>query len=68
VDKEPTLYTTPEAAAQLGISPNHMRNMIRTGVALPSKQIGGTWMFTTAEIERLRHRPKRSKAVSNERT
>ncbi len=52
------LYTTPEAAAQLGISDSHMRTLIRLGKAQPKQQIGGTWMFTFDEIERIRHRPK----------
>ena len=55
---EDRLYTTQEAASQLGVSDSHMRNMIRTGKAQPVKQIGGTWMFSAAEIERLRHRKK----------
>jgi hypothetical protein len=52
------LYTTPEAATQLGISDSHMRTLIRLGKAQPKQQIGGTWMFTLDEIERLRIRPK----------
>ena len=59
--EEQQLYTTPEAATQLGVSDSHMRNMIRTGKATPKQQIGGTWMFTLEEIERVRQRPKRSK-------
>lgn len=55
---EERLYTTPEAATQLGVSHSHMRNMIRTGIATPAKQIGGTWLFSLDEIERLRHRKR----------
>ncbi len=56
--EEKLLYTTPEAATQLGISDSHMRNMIRTGKAHPTKQVGGTWLFTLEEIERVRHRKR----------
>ncbi len=49
-------YTTPQAAKVIGISANHMRNLIRTGKAMPIKQIGGTWLFTLEEIERVRNR------------
>ncbi len=52
------MYTTQEAAQQLGVSDNHLRNLIRTGKAIPKTQIGGTWMFTSDEIERLRHRKR----------
>lgn len=55
------LYTTQETADQLGMSDSNLRNLIRTGKAQPKQQIGGTWMFTLDEIERLRTRPKRSK-------
>lgn len=55
---EQQLYTTPEAATQLGVSNSHMRNMVRTGIAQPKKQVGGTWLFTFEEIERLRGRKK----------
>ncbi len=52
------LYTTQEAAKQIGISDRHMRTLIGQGKATPKEQIGGTWMFTVEEIERVRHRPK----------
>jgi len=53
------LYTTPQAAEALGISANHMRNLIVNGKAIPCQQIGGTWLFTSEEIERVRARPRR---------
>jgi excisionase family DNA binding protein len=56
--EEKQLYTTPEAASQLGVSDSHLRNMIRTGKAQPDKQVGGTWLFTLEEIERLRQRKR----------
>jgi excisionase family DNA binding protein len=52
------LYTTQEVANQLGVSDSRIRNMIAAKQAQPLKQIGGTWMFTQSEIERLRTRPK----------
>ncbi len=58
MERGKTLYTTPQAAVALGISANHMRNLIVTGKAIPYQQIGGTWLFTTEEIERVRARPR----------
>jgi len=55
---EERLYTTPEAAQALGVSDSHMRNMIRTGIAQPKQMLGHNWLFTAAEIERLRHRKR----------
>ena len=52
------LYTTQEAAKQIGISDRHLRTLILQGRAQPAQQIGGTWMFSVDEIERVRHRPK----------
>ena len=52
------LRTTQEAAQELGITAGHLRTMIVLGKAHPTEQIGGTWMFSDAEIERLRHRKK----------
>lgn len=55
---EDRLYTTPEVAKELGVTDGYIRRMIVEGKAQPSKQIGGTWLFTVEEIERLRNRPK----------
>ncbi len=52
------LYTTQQAAQQLGLSDSHMRNMIRTGIAHPKQRIGNSWVFTLEEIERLRSRSR----------
>ena len=52
------LYSTPEAAKELGISPGHMRTMIVTGIAHPKQRIGRNWLFTAEEIERLRTRKR----------
>ncbi len=58
MESKKALYTTPQAAEALGISASYMRNMIMTGKAIPDQQIGGTWLFTAEEIERLRARPR----------
>ncbi len=52
------LYTTPEAAIEIGISSDHLRNLISKGQAKPDQRIGNSWVFTFEEIERLRNRPK----------
>jgi len=53
-----TLFTTQEVAAELSISDARVRRMIATGQAHPSHQVGGTWVFTKDELDRLRSRPK----------
>jgi len=53
------LYTTQQAAAQLGMSDSNLRNLIRWGKATPKERIGNSWVFTLEEIERIRNRPKR---------
>ena len=61
------LYSTPEAAKALGVTPGHMRTMIVTGKAHPKQRIGHNWLFTAEEIERLRTRkrsPGRTKKQS----
>lgn len=52
------LYTTQEVAEALGLSDAYIRQLIAAGKAQPSQQLGGTWLFTLEEIERLRNRPK----------
>lgn len=52
------MYTTQEAAELLGISDSRLRNLIREGKAQPKQQFAGAWVFTLAEIERIRSRPK----------
>lgn len=55
---EDRLYTTQEVAKELSVSDAHIRRMIGQGKAHPKQQIGGTWLFTAEEIERLRHRKR----------
>ena len=55
---EDRLYTTQEVAKELGVSDAHVRRMIGQGKAHPLRQMGGTWFFAKAEIERLRTRKR----------
>ncbi len=55
---EDRLYTTQEVAKGLSVTDSYIRNLIVQGKAHPKQQIGGTWLFTLEEIERLRTRPK----------
>jgi predicted site-specific integrase-resolvase len=50
------LYTTPQAASMIGVSSSRLRQLIVAGTAKPADQIGGTWLFTLDEIEKLRTR------------
>jgi predicted site-specific integrase-resolvase len=58
MSEEKKMFTTPQVAQMIGLSESRLRNMIREGKAAPTTQIGGTWLFTLDEIERLRNRPK----------
>jgi hypothetical protein len=58
MEGEQKLYTSGEVAKELGISHGHIRTMIVTGIAHPTKKIGHIWVFTAEEIERLRTRQK----------
>ena len=51
------MYTTIEASEALGISRSRLLNLIREGIAQPTR-LGNMWIFTLGEIERLRSRPK----------
>lgn len=55
---EDRLYTTQEVAQELGVSDGYIRKLIMQGKAQPKQQVGGTWLFTVEEIDRLRNRPK----------
>ena len=52
------LYTTQEAAKELGITEGYMRTLIVTGKAHPDQRLGHIWVFTLEEIERLRTRKR----------
>lgn len=55
---EDDLYTTQQVASFLGVSDVRVRQMIAKGQAIPKTRIGNSYVFTKAEIERLRTRPK----------
>lgn len=48
------LYTTQEVAEAMNVSDAYIRQMIAAGKAQPKEQIGGTWLFTREELDRLR--------------
>lgn len=56
---EDRLYTTQEVAKELSVTDSYIRNLIVQGKAHPKQQIGGTWLFTLEEIERLRSTRRR---------
>lgn len=58
---EGRLYTTQEVAKELSVSDAYIRKLILQGKAHPKQQVGGTWLFTQDEVDRLRNRPKRAK-------
>ncbi len=62
--EQPKLYTTQEAADEIGISDSRLRGLIMQGEAHPVQQIGGTWIFSWEEIERLRNRPRRRRKTN----
>lgn len=55
---EDELFTTQQVASSLGVSDAYVRQMIARGQAIPKARIGNSYVFTKAEIERLRTRPK----------
>lgn len=55
------MFTTQQASQLIGISDSRLRNLIRVGQAVPAEQIGGTWLFTLDEINRLKVRPGQRK-------
>jgi excisionase family DNA binding protein len=58
---ENRLYTTQEAAKELGLDDSYLRRLLKKGKAQAKQQIGGTWVFSAEEIERLRNRPGKGK-------
>ena len=59
MSQERELLTTQQAASELGITDRRLRQLVEEGKAQPATQIGGTWMFSRDEIERLRSRPRK---------
>ncbi len=62
------LYTTQEAAALIGVTDSRLRQLILKGKATPAQKVGGTWIFTIEEIERLQTRPKAGRPKRQEMT
>ena len=58
---EQKLYTTQEVAQELSVSDAYIRQLIGRGQAYPVQRIGNSWVFTQAELERLRTRPRAGK-------
>jgi hypothetical protein len=61
------LYTTQQAADMLDITDGRLRQLIKAGKVKPDQKIGGIWLFTIDEIERLLGRkrtPGRAKKQS----
>lgn len=54
------MFTTQEAAAELGVSADLIRKLVRLGRATPAARYGVTMVFTREEIEKLRSRPQRA--------
>jgi predicted DNA-binding transcriptional regulator AlpA len=50
------LYTTQQAAQIIGYSDSRLRQLIKQGRAKPKQRIGKSWVFTIAEVNRLRAR------------
>lgn len=55
---EDELFTTQQVASSLGVSDAYIRKMIAQGKAIPKGRVGNIHVFTKAELERLRTRPK----------
>ncbi len=53
------LYSTKQVAEMLGISDGRLRQLIISGQAEPDQKVGGVWLFTDDEIERLRGRKQK---------
>ena len=56
------MYSTKEAAERLGLSQDHVRLLVRTGV-IEGKKLGHDWIVLSLEYKRKR-KPKTKKGVS----
>lgn len=61
-DNKRALFTTQQAATLIGYSDSRLRQLILAGRAKPKQQIGGTWVFTAKEVERLSAKRRMVKA------
>lgn len=51
------LYTTPEAADAIGITPEYLRSLLSKKIVTATHSIGGRWLFTEDDVARIRTRP-----------
>jgi excisionase family DNA binding protein len=57
------IYSTNEAAQKLGLSPDHVRRLVRDG-EIKGKKLGHDWVVLSLDYKRKR-RPKTTKGESN---
>ena len=62
----PTLHTTEQVAARLGVHPGHVRRMA-TKLSI-GQHYGRAWLFSDEDLERLRQRDTRRGRRRNEGT
>ena len=55
------MYSTKEAAEKLGLSPDHVKLLARTG-QIKAKKLGRDWVILSLDYQRKR-KPKNSKGV-----
>jgi hypothetical protein len=55
------LFTVTQAAKTLRLSTGRIRQLIGEGFIKPTQMIGGSWVLTPADMERLANRPKRGR-------
>jgi excisionase family DNA binding protein len=58
------IYSTNEAAQKLGLSPDHVRRLVRDG-EIKGKKLGHDWVVLDLSYKRKR-KPRRKKGESNE--
>lgn len=51
-------YTTAEAAAQLGVTENRIRQFVRAG-RMVSRKVGAMWLIPVREVERFKTIPRK---------
>jgi excisionase family DNA binding protein len=49
-----TLYTSRDAAAQLGVDHHTVSRWVQDGHMKPAQKVGTAWVFTAAEVDRVR--------------
>jgi excisionase family DNA binding protein len=54
-ESDPDLITVPEAAARLGMHPDTLYRLCRSGQFPPAVQIGSRWKVSVPRLERYLH-------------